>query len=117
MTGSLAALAEQSFHTYRYPFDVLARRPEVPQAVVDYRDLTSDPKATVESVYKQLGFPVSDDFAEVLMGEQDREAGHEGGAGKRYSLEEFGLHKDEIHTRLDDLFQRFGWDEEGAPRP
>jgi len=112
MAGSLQALAHQSFHTYRYPLDVLARHPELPQAVVDYRDLTSDPKGTVETVYKQLGFTVSDEFAEVLMGEQEREAGHEGGAGTRYSLEEFGLRRDEIHTRLDDLFRRFGWDEE-----
>jgi omega-hydroxy-beta-dihydromenaquinone-9 sulfotransferase len=115
MAGSLAALAEQSFHTYRYPLDVLERHPDTPQAVVDYRDLVADPKGTVEAVYKQLGLPVSPELTEALAARQSREAGHEGGAGTRYSLEEFGLRKDEIRTQLADLYARFGWDdEEGA---
>lgn len=112
MAGSLRALADQSFHTYRYPLEVLERHPEVPQAVVDYRDLTADPKGTVEAVYKQLGLPVSHEYAATLTAQQGREAGHEGGAGTRYSLDEFGLRKDEIRTRLDDLFRRFGWDDD-----
>ena len=112
MAPSLRALAEQSFHTYRHPLEVLERHPATPQAVVDYRDLVADPKATVEAVYKQLGFPVSPALAEALAREQHHEAGHESGAGSRYSLAEFGLREDEIRHRLAPLYARFGWDEE-----
>jgi hypothetical protein len=33
----------------------------------------------------------------------------------RYSLEEFGLAAGEIRARLDDLFERYGWEEAEPP--
>jgi len=113
MNRSLRVLAEQSFHTYTYPLEVLARHPDTKQAVVDYRELVAQPKRTVEAVYAQLGFPVSPAFSQVLLAEEQRARSHE--TSHTYSLEEFGLKADEIHTALADLFERYGWDED-APR-
>ena len=48
----LEILADQSFHTYLYPLEVLARHPEIQQAVIDYRDLVSDPAASIEQIYR-----------------------------------------------------------------
>jgi hypothetical protein len=109
----LRILAEQSFHTYRHPLEVLARHPETPQAVVDYRDAVADPAGTIEQVYHQLGFPMTPEYREVLLAEGKRARKHV--SGHAYSLEEFGLGAGEIRTRLADLFDRHGWDEETAP--
>lgn len=114
LNRSLRALADQSFHTYKYPLEVLARHPNTKQAIVDYRELVAEPKRTVEAVYAQLGFPMSSEFSQVLTAEEQRAKSHE--TTHTYSLEEFGLKSDEIHAALADLFERYGWDAD-APQP
>ena len=108
----LAILAEQSFDTYRYPLEVLERHPEVPHAIVDYRDVVSDPESTLQRVYEQLGFSMGDDYREVLLSEGKRARKHK--SAHAYSLEEFGLEAGAIHSRLADLFERYAWDEDGG---
>ena len=112
LNRSLRALAEQSFHTYRYPLEVLARHPATKQAIVDYRELVAHPTQTVEQVYAQLGFPVSSEFSRVLALEEQRAKAHE--TTHRYSLEEFGLKSEAIHTALADLFERYAWNDDAA---
>jgi hypothetical protein len=107
MQRSLRVLAEQSFHTYRYPLEVLARHPEAPHAIVDYAELVAEPKKVVEGVYAQLGIPLTADFERALARLQERARKHE--TAHRYSLEQFGLEAGEIRARLADLFERFGW--------
>jgi len=108
----LRVLADQSFDTYLYPLEVLARHPETPHAVVDYRDVVADPAATIEQVYGQLSLPMTAQYRELLLAEGKRARKHV--SGHSYSLEEFGLDAGEIHTRLAELFDRFGWDEPEA---
>jgi len=111
----LRVLADQSFDTYRDPLEALARHPETPHAVIDYRDVVADPAATLERVYRQLGFPIGPEYRRVLLAEGKRARTHV--SGHSYSLEEFGLEADEIRTRLADLFERYRWDEEAASEP
>lgn len=116
MRSSFRALAEMSFHNYTYPLEVLEARPDVPHAVVDYRQLVAEPRRTVEEVYAALGLRVGPEYATVLDAEQARAGRHE--TTHAYSLAEFGLDADEIRQRLAPLFDRFGWDraaESGAP--
>ena len=108
----LRILAEQSFETYLHPLETLARHPETPHAIVDYRDIVEDPAATIEQVYQQLGFPISAEYRERLLAEGKRARRHV--SGHSYSLAEFGLDESEIRTRLSDLFERYRWDEGGA---
>jgi len=112
MTGSLRVLAGMSFHNYTHPLEVLARHPETKRAIVDYRELVSEPKRVVEEVYAQLGLPVSSGYATALEAEQKRARKHE--TSHRYSLEEFGLESNAIRSRLAELFERYGWDEQAA---
>ncbi|MCH7867673.1 MAG: sulfotransferase [Myxococcales bacterium] len=109
---SLRFLADQSYHTYRYPLEVLARHPETRQAVIDYRDLTARPAETIERSYEQLGFAISDEYREVLRTEDKRARTHE--TRHAYSLDEFGLAADEIRRELAPLFERFGWDDDAG---
>lgn len=111
---TLAILAEQSWHTYLHPIEALDANPDVPSAIVDYRDLTSDPAATIERVYRDLDLPMTEAFRETLAAEGKRERKHQ--TRHTYSLEQFGLEADAIRTHLGVLFDRFGWDDEGASR-
>ncbi|MGK0484761.1 MAG: hypothetical protein ACJAYI_000269 [Myxococcota bacterium] len=106
---SMRFLANQSYHTYKYPLEVLDRHPDTPQAIIDYRDLTSMPAETIERAYEQLGFVLSDEYREVLLAEGKRARKHE--TSHTYSLDEFGLEAGEIRTELAALFERFGWDD------
>jgi hypothetical protein len=109
----LRILADQSWHSYRHPLECLDANPSTLGSVVDYRDLTSDPASTIESVYRELGLPVSDTFREILRSQGKRERGHT--TRHSYSLSEFGLEGDAIRERLGDLFDRFEWDAEREP--
>jgi len=108
----LGIIAEQSFHTYRYPLEVLSQHPETARAVVDYRELLADPVATIGQVYRELGIEMSADYRETLESDGVRSRKHV--STHSYSLEEFGLDGDEIRTQLTDLFERFGWDRDGG---
>ncbi|MCS5634949.1 MAG: sulfotransferase [Myxococcota bacterium] len=104
----LRVLADQSWHSYRHPLECLAKNPDTPGAVVDYRDLVSDPAATIEAIYRRLGLPMSEEFRQGLAGEGKREREHK--TAHSYSLAEFGLEGDVIRDQLGDLFERFDWD-------
>lgn len=109
---SLKVLAAQSVHSYLHPIDVLAGHPETRHCVLDYRDLVSDPEATMRRVYDDLGLEIGPEASAAF------EAAGRGGAHESthtYSLDEFGLDSDRIRSDLDKLFQRFGWDATGEP--
>jgi hypothetical protein len=107
MARSLRVLAEQSFHTYRHPLEVLAQHPEVRHAIVDYRELVAEPKRSVAAVYAALGIPLSAGYEAALDEEQKRARRHE--SGHRYSLAEFGLDAGAIERELAPLFERHQW--------
>ena len=107
MARSLHVLAEQSFHTYEHPLEVLAKHPETKHAIVDYRDLVAEPRRTVAEVYAALGLPMTPGYATLLDEEQQRTHRHE--SGHSYSLAEFGLDADAIERELAGLFARYQW--------
>ena len=107
---SLRVLADQSIDSYQHPLDVLAKHPEVRSSVVDYRELVSHPDTTMRRIYRELDLHVSPSAADAFEAAAAR-GGHE--SDHRYSLEEFGLDADEIHTRLAALFDEYHWDTEG----
>jgi hypothetical protein len=107
MARSLRVLAEQSFHTYRHPLEVLAKHPETKHAIVDYRELVAEPKRTLAQVYAALGLPLTAGYAALLDEEQKRARRHE--SGHSYSLAEFGLDAGAIERELAGLFERYRW--------
>lgn len=108
--ASLRALADQSYETYEHPLEVLARHPETRATVLDYRDLVASPATAMRRVYADLRLELSADVEAAFEAAGAR--GHE--TAHRYSLEEFGLDKHEIHERLAGLFETYGWDQEGS---
>jgi len=107
MERGYARLLEQSIHGYQHPAEVLARHPDQPVAVVDYRDLVAHPKRVVSQLYAAFGYEMTPAY-EARLDEAEARAGrHE--TRHRYSLEESGLDEDRIRSALAPLFERFGW--------
>ena len=101
-------LAEQSFHTYKYPLEVLAKHPETKHAIVDYRELVAEPKRDGGRDLRGARHPAGARLSRALLDEeQARAQRHE--SGHRYSLAEFGLDADAIERELAELFERYRW--------
>jgi hypothetical protein len=106
MRKSFRSIVDSSYHYYQHPLDVLDAHPEVPSVIVDYRDLVTNPAATMLRVYDEIEIGMVSEQEKALADEKGREYR----SGHTYSLEEFGLEADEIRTRLAPLFDRFGWE-------
>lgn len=104
---SRRVLAEQSYHTYRHPSEVLSRRPDTRWTVVDYRELVARPKNTIRGVYEALGLPFEGQYEAVLDSEEQKARAHRG--EHVYSLGEFGLDQDAIRRELAGLFDQYSW--------
>ncbi|MEQ6889118.1 sulfotransferase [Halomonas sp. CS7] len=104
---STREMVNLSYESYLHPLDVLGSHPEVKYSIIDYRELTTTPKATMEQVYYDLSLPITDEFETFLDDEENRTRKHE--TSHTYSLEEFGLDDHEIHDKLAPLFIRFEW--------
>lgn len=107
MENGYRLIKEQSLHSYLYPAEVLAKHPEILATEIDYRELIEQPKAVVERVYQDLGFPIDAEFERVLDDAQARAGKHE--TKHRYSLAEFDLDEAAIREELAPLFERFDW--------
>jgi hypothetical protein len=106
-SASLLALTEISFETFRHPRDVLARYSGTPQIAIDYRRLTTEPRATVLEVYGALGMTVSPEFDSYLVAQEDRERGHK--TPFEYSIDDYELSRERIELELGEFFDHYDW--------
>lgn len=104
---SLQLLTDVSFESFRHPARVLSRHPEIPQIVVDYRELTTQPRMTVHKIYAALGLPLSDSFDRYLRDEEDRAKSHRGDF--HYSIDEYELSRQRIEAELGDFYAVYDW--------
>jgi hypothetical protein len=72
---------------------------------IDYRELTRDPKATLEKLYRHFGWEMSAGFRSRLVLANRRQLEFE--SNHKYSLEEFGLTREWIEAELSDLFRYY----------
>lgn len=111
---ALRELTEISFDTFDLPREALLARPDVPHCFVDYRELTAQPRQTVESVYASLGIDLSPAFADFLKTQEEREKKH--ASHFEYSIDDYEVGPQEIETRLADHYERYGWPRTSATR-
>jgi omega-hydroxy-beta-dihydromenaquinone-9 sulfotransferase len=106
-TESLAVLENMSYDCFRLPRDVLRQHPQTPSMVVDYRDLVTQPKDTIEKLYQNFGLPVSETYAKVLA-ERDSEArAHT--TKHSYSAKEFGMDVEKMQHELAEFYAQYHW--------
>lgn len=105
---SLDVLARISYDSYRMPKQFLEQSPDVLHAIVEYRDLVAETKATVERVYERIGLDMTSSVARALDEQQTKARQHI--AKHDYTMAEFGLQEEEIQRELADFFAEYGWD-------
>lgn len=105
---SLQVLYENSLSAYRHPFEVLDELQDVSWTVVRYEELVERPRETVERVYEELGIPLSPEVEKSLAEEESRSKKYR--AEHLYTLEEYGLSREQIRRDLEPLYERFGWE-------
>lgn len=82
MKASYRSFVDNSYHYYQHPLDVLSAHPEVPSAIVDYRDLVTDPAGTMLRVYAEIEIGMAAQQEQALA----NESGREYRSGHTYSL-------------------------------
>ena len=91
------------------PKAVLEKHPHVPHMLVDYRQLTTEPRQTIHELYKNLEMNVSEQYDQYLIEHEQKEKSHK--THFRYSIEEYdGLSVEKIEQQLDGFFKLYNWD-------
>ena len=104
---SQAMLLQTCFESFQNPREVLARYPDTPQIVVDYRELTTKPRETTFEVYKALGMELSDEFDELLKQKGEREKQHK--SKFKYSIDDFDVTFEQIESELAEFYEEYDW--------
>lgn len=102
------ALAKIAIDFYRRGLE--ARREFGPSQflTVKYAQLTSDPGGTVRRIYDHFGMEMTPDYAAVLDAETAKARRFR--SNHRYSLEQYGLTKDDIYGPLAEAFDELGFE-------
>ncbi len=72
-----------------------------------YTDLVADPRAAVHEIYHHFGLDLRPEYDQLLVREMQRARTYT--SRHRYSLEQYGLDKDEIRNRLQPLYDEYGF--------
>jgi hypothetical protein len=110
---SLRQLVVGSVQDYYYALEVMDELPSERCAIVQYTDLVSDPRTSVEKAYEKLQLDISPDFAEKLDSERKRQKRYH--SENVYSLEQFGVDPEWLAKELGPFMERFGWNPEDVP--
>ena len=73
----------------------------------DYRDLVSQPKATVEALYEAFDLPMSSEYRSVLEARDNKARTHK--TRHKYSAREFGMDVTRMYRELADFYEIYGW--------
>jgi omega-hydroxy-beta-dihydromenaquinone-9 sulfotransferase len=98
------ALVQLCVDYYRYALQCRSFVPPGQFLAVRFDALVADPKATIEGIYRHFGMPVSATYAAKLE-EATRSADRfKSAPTHQYSLEQFGVSREEIHAQLRNPF-------------
>ncbi|RLB53533.1 MAG: hypothetical protein DRJ42_11725 [Deltaproteobacteria bacterium] len=75
---------------------------------VPFDELTKDPQGQVEAIYERFGWNMPQHVHDRLVRECSVKKQFK--STHKYSLEDFGLTKDEVYEELGDLFEKYGFE-------
>jgi omega-hydroxy-beta-dihydromenaquinone-9 sulfotransferase len=104
---SLQMLTAVSFESFQHPAEVLLRHADTPQLVVDYRELTAQPRATVHKILDAIGLPLTDSYDRFLQSQEDTEKSHK--TDFRYSMADYGLSRETMESELGNFYDTYQW--------
>jgi hypothetical protein len=89
---------EHSKHWYLYPHQYLKNLPASQYIQVRYKDLVTDPKGTIEEIYRRFEFDLRPEYARILEMEAEKASSYR--SKHRYSLRKMGLSKQRIQREF-----------------
>ena len=101
-------IIEHSKYWYLYPHRYLKRLPRDQYVCIRYKDLISDPEATVKMIYQRFGFEMSPEYAHVLHLESEKAKKYK--SKHNYSLKAVGLNRKRILREFARIFRQFDFD-------
>jgi omega-hydroxy-beta-dihydromenaquinone-9 sulfotransferase len=104
---SLQMLTAVSFESFLHPAKVLSRHRATPQWVVDYRELTAQPRATVHKILQALDLPLTESYDQYLQSQEDAEKSHK--TDFHYTMEAYGLSRERMESQLGEFYDRYNW--------
>ena len=104
---SLEILTDISFDSFHNPLQVLSNNPATPQAVIDYRAITGEPRETIRNVYSALDIPLSTEFDQFLKTQEEKERSHKTKFG--YSIDDFDVSLERIEKELSVFYDKYNW--------
>ena len=93
---------------YRRYSDLGERLGEDRFITVPFDELTKDPQGQVEAIYERFGWEMPGNVRDRLVRECSVKKQFK--STHKYSLEDFGLTKDEVYEELSDLFDKYGFE-------
>ncbi len=99
---------EAARYYYAYPLEQLSTLPEDRFIVVNYDDLTRQPKQVIERIYKQFGFALTPEFEQRLDREVEKMQRHK--SRHAYSRDQCSITSQRIVSDLKPVLDRFGFD-------
>ena len=93
---------------YHYPLARLAELSPDRQKVITYQTMVTHPAQTVLDIYKSFGFAMSPAYTAIIQREEEKARSYK--SKHEYSLEKFGLTREQVVTRYEDIFDRFGFE-------
>ena len=101
-------VAGMIFEYYHYLFELKKTFPETQFIEVRYEDLVKDPEGTVELIYRKLNITMSREYRDVLRAEAEKARHYK--SKHKYSLEEYGLTRENVYEELKDIFKEYGFE-------
>ena len=101
------ALAQMGMDYYRYLMQVVCNFPDSQCLYVRYEDLVADLPQVVERIYSHFGLKLDREFQSCLQELYAQQKNYE--SSHQYSLEEYGLRREVIFSKLADVFEKFGF--------
>jgi hypothetical protein len=102
------ALAELIFAYYRYILEIKKKLPAEQYLEIYYDDLVADPNGSVERIYSHFNLPMGDEHRLFLEAESQKARAYK--SKHHYSLEQFGLSKQQVYEALEDVFEAYGFE-------
>jgi hypothetical protein len=105
-------ICEQAKYWYIYPHQYLKTLPSDQYVMVRYQDLTTDPKATIENIYKRLGIEMTQEYRQKLSEESEKAKKFK--SHHHYSLKQMGLNDKQLKKEFASAIKEYEMDKKSA---
>ncbi len=103
------AWGELAINYYLYFHEHIQRLPQNQWYTLKYEDLIENPHDEMIKIYRHFNMNVSDEFDSRLKKASGRSKSYK--SGHTYSLEQYGMTKEEVYTPLQSIFKKYNFEQ------